>query len=300
MAPLTSRVRNIFLFIRRYSTFFIFLILQGVALWFLFSYNRYHRARFLGMANEMTGRINSQYNRVEDYFHLKEENKRVHRLNDSLMNLLRAGFEKRDTSLKYYADTVAFDTTGLYRRYYFRPAAVVYSTVNFEKNYIQINRGTAQGINDGDGVLSSDGAVVGVVVNTSANFSQVLSLLHLQSKLVVSLKKAPVTGDLLWDGRDARFLTLRGMPKMLPVAVGDTVVTSEYNSMSFPRGLMVGTVSSVKEDAASGTYQLKIKAAANFFGLQQVHVIANLDRPEQQQLLDDTRAKIEQQKKNPK
>ena len=85
-------MRNIFLFIRRYFTFFTFLVLQVMSLWFLFTYNRFHRAKFLGMANEMTGRINSQYNKVEDYFTLKEENRRVHQLNDSLLNLLPGNF----------------------------------------------------------------------------------------------------------------------------------------------------------------------------------------------------------------
>ncbi|HPG11554.1 MAG TPA: rod shape-determining protein MreC, partial [Chitinophagaceae bacterium] len=79
-------MRNIFLFISRYRTFFTFLILQVVALWFLFNYNRFHRTKFLGIANEITGRINTQYNKVEDYFAMKAENQRLNRLNDSLMN----------------------------------------------------------------------------------------------------------------------------------------------------------------------------------------------------------------------
>ncbi len=57
-------------------------------MWFLYNYNKFHRAKFLGIANEMTGRINTQYNKVEDYFVLREENRRVHRMNDSLLNLM--------------------------------------------------------------------------------------------------------------------------------------------------------------------------------------------------------------------
>jgi rod shape-determining protein MreC len=103
-------MRNIFLFIRRYFTFFTFLILQVVALWFLFNYNRFHRSKFLGVANEMTGRINTQYNKVEDYFTLKEENNRVHRLNDSLMNLLPGSYMKRDSSMSLVQDSIPYDT----------------------------------------------------------------------------------------------------------------------------------------------------------------------------------------------
>lgn len=293
-------MRNVFLFIRRYITFFTFLFLQGVALWFLFSYNRFHRVKFLGIANEMTGRINSQYNKVEDYFTLKEENKRVHQLNDSLLNLLRNNFEKRDTTVLFVKDSIAYDTTGLYRRYFSRPATVVYSTVNSEKNYIQINRGSNQGIRDNSGVISSDGNVVGVVVNVSPNFSQVLSLLHVQSKLVVSLKKSGESGTIEWDGKDPRILLLRRMPKTVTVNKGDSIVTSGNNTLIFPKGLLVGTVSEVKEDVANGTYMLKVKTAANFYSLQQVHVIENTERDEQTALLDATKKKLDQTPKSPR
>ena len=123
-------MRNIFLFIGRFRTLIIFIFLQGIALWFLFNYNRFHRAKFLGLANEMTGTINTQYNKVEDYFTLREENKRVNGLNDSLLNLLSRNFLKRDTSLQVITDTVLADTVGNYRRYLSRPATVVYNTIN--------------------------------------------------------------------------------------------------------------------------------------------------------------------------
>jgi rod shape-determining protein MreC len=174
-------MRNIFLFIGRYRTFFTFLFLQAVALWFLFSYNRFHRAKFLGVANEATGRINTQYNKVEDYFTLKEENRRVHRFNDSLMNLMKGNFYTHDTTVRVVQDSIPIDTAGNYRRYSSRPATVVYNTVSSQKNFIQVNRGAAQGIKDNMAVISSDGAVVGVVVNVSANFAQVMSLLHVET-----------------------------------------------------------------------------------------------------------------------
>ena len=123
-------MRNIFLFIRRYATLLTFLTLQVLALWFLFSYSRFHRARGLGWANEITGSINKRYNNVEDFFNQKEENKRVHRFNDSLLNLLPLNFIKPDTSLQLVKDSVSFDTTGSVRRYFWRAAQVIYNTVN--------------------------------------------------------------------------------------------------------------------------------------------------------------------------
>ena len=284
-------MRNIFLFIRRYITFITFLILQVVSLWFLFNYNRFHRAKFLGVANEMTGRINSQYNKAEDFFNLKEENRRVHRLNDSLMNLLPQNFMKRDSSVQFVKDSVPYDTAGHFRRYYLRTATVVYNTVNAQKNYIQINRGANQGIKDNMAVVGSDGCVVGVVVNVSPNFSQVMSLLHVQNKLDVSIKKSG--GTIEWDGKDPRILILKQVPKTVDINKGDTVITSGNNQITFPKGFIVGTVSGVKLDNTTGMYLLKVKTATNFYNLQQVHVIENMEREEQVRLFEET-------KKNPR
>lgn len=290
-------MRNIFFFIRRYFTFFTFLILQVVALWFLFNYNRFHRSRFLGVANEFTGRINSQYNRVEDYFTLKEENRRVHRLNDSLLNLLPSVFMKRDTSVQLMQDSVAVDTLGHYRRYYLRSATVVYNTVSSQKNYLQLNRGANQGIKDNMAVINSDGSAVGVVVNVSPNFCQVMSLLHVQNTVSVSLKKGGDFGTIEWDGKDPRYLYLKKMQKTIEVKNGDTVLTSKV-SFNFPPGYMVGTVADVKLDNTTGMYLLKVKTAANFYNLQQVHVVENIDRDEQIKLFEETKKKIEEAKKS--
>lgn len=292
-------MRNVFLFLSRYRTFFTFLILQVVALWFLVSYNRFHRAKFLGIANEVTGRVNTQYNKLEDYFTLKEENRRVHRMNDSLLNLLPQHFAQHDTSGQLVQDSVPFDTLGHYRRYLARPATVVYNTVNSQKNFIQVNRGSNQGIRDNMAVISSDGAVVGVVVNTSPNFAQVMSLLHVQNSVSASLKKSGDFGTAEWDGKDPRFLTLRKIPKTVEVKKGDTVLTSPV-SFNYPPGYMVGTVSEVKLDNTTGMYQLTIRTAANFFHLQQVHILENLDYTEQTTLNQETKKKMEVTPKNPK
>ena len=90
------------------------------------------------MANEVTGKINTQYNKVEDFFHLQQENRRLHRENDSLLNMLPVNFVRHDTGVQSYQDTNPQDSTGFYRRYFLYPATVTYTTVSSQKNYIQI------------------------------------------------------------------------------------------------------------------------------------------------------------------
>jgi len=262
----------------------------------LFNYNRFHKSKGLGIANELTGWVNTRYNKVEDFFTLREKNRQLHRMNDSLLNLLSRNYMHRDSSGNIVQDSVPSDTLGRYRRYFFRPATVVYNTVSSQKNYIQINRGSKQGVKDNMAVIDADGSAVGIVVNVSSNFSQCMSLLHVQNSVSAALKKTGDFGTTEWDGKDPRYLTLKRIPKTVEVKRGDTVLTSSV-SFNFPPGYMVGTVADIQLDATTGMYLIKVKTAANFYNLQQVHVIENLEYDEQIKLNADTKKKIEQIKK---
>ena len=90
-------MRNIFLFIRRYFTFLFFLLLQGFSIYLIVHYNKYHNAVFSNTANQLTGKINEQYNKVENYFHLKKTNDSLVKANEKLLNLLKADFLLPDT-----------------------------------------------------------------------------------------------------------------------------------------------------------------------------------------------------------
>lgn len=288
-------MRNIFFFLRRYFTFLTFVLLQLFALWMVFRYNRFHRAAFLGVANEFTGSVNTQVDKLDDYFHQGQENVRVHRMNDSLLNLLKSNLDYRDTLQRVVTDSVRQDSTFAVLRYIWRDAKVVYNTVNGEQNYLQLNRGSKQGIKDDMAVISSDLGVVGVVVNVSDNFSQVMSLLHVQSSVSAAHKSTATLGKIEWDAKDPRFVLLKGISSSVPVKIGDSVLTSRY-SYNFPPGYLIGTISEVKPDPATGFHLLKVRTATNFSTIQQVFVVENLQREEQLQLTADTEKKMEQQK----
>ena len=289
-------MRNIFLFIGRYFTFFLFLGFQVLALSFLFRYNKYHHAVGMGMANELTGWMNSKYSNIDNYFHLKQESDRIHRVNDSLINLLKSNFLDPDTTTRFVRDSIPYDTLGHRRRYLWRDADVVSNSVNSERNYIQINRGSKQGITDNMGVLNSDLSLVGIVVNTSDNFSQVMSLLHVKNNVNAIMKKSGNAGTISWDGKNPLFLTMTGVPKSDSIARGDTVLTGTY-SLSFPPLKMIGRVASIVKDNSSSFYILRIQTAANFQNLQHVFVVENLQGDEQEKLDKSTRKKIDELKK---
>lgn len=280
-------MRNIFLFIRRYFNFLFFLVLQIIALSFLVRYNKFHEAAFMGVANEITGRVSERYSNVEYYFHLKKENEALARRNEALLNQLRADYQAPDTATVLVKDTVAYDTLGHFRRFLYREAMVVNNSATLQNNYITIHRGENQGVQKDMGVISSDG-LVGTVVNVSENFAVVMSLLHRQSSVSAKMKKTGEVGKVQWEGNSPLYITLTNVPKSVQVQRGDSVVTSGY-SLRFPEGILVGTVDAIMDDKASNFYTMRLKTAANFFNLGHVYVIENLQKEEQKKLEEATR-----------
>ncbi len=61
-------------------------------------------------ANEVTGRVYKQFNRVEYYFHLKETNDSLVKANERLINALAQNFEIPDSTKKLFSDTIKLDT----------------------------------------------------------------------------------------------------------------------------------------------------------------------------------------------
>ena len=284
-------MRNVFLFIRKYANFLFFLLLQIIALSFLFRYNKYHEAAFMNVAGEFTGIINQRYSKVEYYFRLKKINEQLAAENAVLNQLRKENFERPTGNEKTVLDTIQTDTMREIRKYTWMGANVVGSTVNTQTNFITIHRGLLQDVRPNMGVVSPQG-IVGTVVNVSDNYASVMTLLHRQYKVVVKIKNGGDRGTIEWDGISPMFVTLKDIPKSAKVKVGDSVETSPTSSL-FPGNLMVGTIAEIVDDKSSNFYTLKVKPATNFFNIEYVYVIANTQYLEQKRLEDSTRKKFQ-------
>jgi rod shape-determining protein MreC len=280
-------VRNIFLFIRRYFNFLFFLVLQIIALSFLFRYNKFHEAAFMGVANELTGRVSSKYSNVEYYFHLKKTNESLAQQNEQLLNQLKSNFQGPDSLTKVVIDTTIIDTVATVRKYLWRGARVVNNSVSLQNNYLTIHRGERQGVKKDMGVISPQG-IVGMVVNTSENFAVVMTMLNRQSSVSAKLSKTGEIGKVQWDGKSPDYVTMINIPKSVPVAKGDSVVTSRY-SLSFPPNIMIGVVTDVLDNKSSNFYTLLIKPSTNFYNVEYVTVVDNLQKDEQKRLEEAAR-----------
>lgn len=277
-------MRNVFLFIRRHFNFLFFLVLQIIALSFLFRYNKFHEAAFMNVSTELTGRINEKYNGIEYYFQLKRTNEALVKENTRLHQLLKENYEGPDSLKRLIIDTVKVDSARSIRKYDYLEAKVVSSTTALKANYLTIHRGFAQQVRPNMGVVGPQG-IVGTVINVSENFATVMSLLHPQYKVVVKLKNGGERGTIEWDGESPLFVTLKEIPKSARVAKGDTVLTSQISS-KYPANIMVGTVYDIVPDNSTSFYIIKVRPSTNFFNIEYVYVIDNTQYEEQKRIED--------------
>jgi len=278
-------VRNIFLFIRRYFNLIFFLLLQGLSIYFIVRYSKYHHAVFGNLTNQLTGKVNKQYSLIDNYFHLKRTNDSLVKANVALYNKLKMDFELPDTVSRTSIDTIRVDSLLEYRKYTYLSARVVSNSISNQNNYIVLSRGKKQQLHEGMGIVDPNNAVVGMVTEVSDDFAVVMSLLHKDSRLSGKLLRSGEIGTLTWDGKETNIITLTGIPKSAKVAKGDTIITSGYSTY-FPKGMIMGTVAEIYAETSTSNFRIKFKTAANFYNLQYVYAIDNIQQEPINKILD--------------
>ena len=286
-------MRNIFLFIRRYFNFILFLLLQGFSIYLIVQYSHYHKAIFSKTANQLTGKVNEQFSKATYYFSLKKTNDSLVTANENLYNKLKADFELPDTTSNFIIDSVKVDSMELYRKYHYYPAKVVYNSVTAQNNFIVLGRGASQQIKEGMGIIDPNRGVVGIVTEVSKDFAVVMSLLHKDSHLSGKLLNGGESGILNWDGKVPNIISLNGISKSAKVAKGDTVISSGLSTSSIPKGMMLGIVQEVKTDKSTSNYLIKIKTSANFYNLEFVYAIDNKQAESIKTILDKVKQKTQ-------
>lgn len=265
-------MRSLLNFLARYNNLIIFLILEGVSLYFVASRNSYQNTRILFAVRSFTYGIEEKINNTRNYLNLREINKNIAAENVALKNSLERLVRKENSVFISVSDSV-------YKQQYLHTAAeVIDNSVNRQKNFYTINKGRLQGIRVNMAVNSSDG-VAGVIVGCSDNFSIAMSLLNLDFKLSVRIKSNGYFGSLSWDGRDYRQAILSEIPQHVSVSVGDTIETTGFSAV-FPEGILVGTVNDF-EKAGGDFYKIKISLVTDFKKMHFVDVIGNMKKTEQ-------------------
>ena len=120
---------------------------------------------------------------------------------------------------------------------------------------LTLNKGTSSGVEVGDCVMDSTGALVGLVDKAGYNWCKVLTIVDTDTSIGAQVFPAPRTwawrrGDfaLMRQGR----LRLDYLPADCQLLAGDLVETSGLGGY-LPSGLVIGTVEEVQVDDSGAT-----------------------------------------------
>lgn len=138
---------------------------------------------------------------------------------------------------------------------------------------IIINRGTMDGIKNDMPVVTEKG-LVGHVVEAGLNSSKVQLILDPRSSVGTLIQRpdSRVAGIVEGDMDNPTMPRMVNIPKNADVDEGDMIVTSGFGGI-YPKGLAVGIVSSLKNDAGGLLKIAVLEPAVDFQRLEDVMVI---------------------------
>ncbi len=138
---------------------------------------------------------------------------------------------------------------------------------------VVIDRGTGSGIAEDMPVVTPQG-LVGRVVEAGPNSSKVQLILDPRSSVgtIVQRAESRVTGIVKGDMDNPTMPQMVNIPKNADVVEGDVVVTSGFGGI-YPKGIIVGLVSSLKNDDGGLLKIGVLESAVDFQKLEDVLVI---------------------------
>jgi rod shape-determining protein MreC len=269
-------MRNLLIFLRRIRILLLFLFLEILALLVTVNKSTYHNAAFYQFFMEINSSILLVHSDVVSFFNLREENEKLVQENLQLRARLKSSYIISDQREFTVNDT-------LYRQEFeYMSANAINYTINYRNNYLTLDKGFNQGIEEGMGVYSPEG-VVGVVEHVSPNYCLVKSFLHSDVSISTQVKNKGTIGTSVWDGINYNYAILNDVPLHVKVKVGDTLLTSSYSSI-FPEGIPVGYIADISTDATRAFYTIRFRIAADFGNLSTVYIIRNLIKDELEEL----------------
>ncbi len=269
-------MKNLLNFFAKNSPFFLWLFLAIISIVLLCQNNPYHRSIWFGSANAVVGSVYDFQSNVTGYIGLRD-------INEDLLNrtgqleaenlYLRQQLMKYEDEEKHRQDTVT--------QYEYMMAHVVGNSIIQAENYITLDKGSLDGVQQDLGVADQNG-VVGIVSKVSDHYSLVISVLNPKLRLSVMIKNTESFGSLVWDGSDHRYAILEDLPRSVKFELGDTIVTTGYTT-SFPKNVPVGRVAE-SYDRGGSFLELRIELFTDFNRINDVHVIKNSMQAEQDAL----------------
>mgnify|MGYP003287758413 FL=1 len=228
-----------------------------------------------GAQNVMSAIWGSSQN-VSEYFSLKGRNDALAQENFEL----RMRLQQLEEMLPE-GSAEAVPANGTIGNYRYIPAEISKISNGTQHNYMIIGKGFEDGVTEGAGVITAEGAV-GIIDAVSRKYSYARSFKNHEMNISARLGNEGAVGPLAWDGIHSDGAILREIPHHVEFAMGDTVYTSGYSSI-FPPDIPLGTVGESKI-VNGATYEIKVTLFEDFGALRYVTIVENLDKDEMKEL----------------
>ena len=262
-------------FIFRSRVFLLFITFVILCSWLVVNQNSYQGHVYTNTSNLLSGSVYDAREGVTDYLDLKDQNQQLLAENKVLrkQNLM---FSKMADSLPQFDSTRMFEVVA---------AEVINNSYLFQKNFITINRGQADGIKRGMSVLGPNG-LVGQVKDCSDNYCTIYSLLHTNQKVSAKDKANGAIGTVKWNGKDPGNVLFVDVPRYINILRGDTIVTSSYNAVH-PKDVVIGVVDGVKKEGSDLNQRASVRLLTDFAALHYVYVVGAGNKLEKDSLEQD-------------
>lgn len=161
-------------------------------------------------------------------------------------------------------------------------ATVVNRNIGYWYNSLNIDKGSKNGIKEGDAVITSNG-LIGKIVNVS-NFSSTVKLLtsdELNTKISVKINiddEKNLYGLLIGYDKESNIYKIEGITDPDSVKEGDLVTTTGLTDY-FPSGILIGHVSKIVKDEYDLNSIVEVKPSVSF---EDISIVTVLNRKAQE------------------
>ncbi len=272
-------MRNLLLFLARYGHLLLFLFLEFICFSLIVQFNDSQNETWINSVNLYTGRVQSRADRVNEYLRLQQVNDSLLLENSALLSQIidfKVAFKDNAYQAFESKDTLIHTII---------PSRVCAKTIHLRNNFFTLCKGENHGIEKGMGVITSNG-LIGVVKSVQENYSDVILLLHSQSRISVAIKDKDYFGNLVWQSNNKKRMKMEAVPKYANLNIGDTIVTSGYSNI-FPGGLLVGKVTSFAPESGGNNYEIQVELFNDIETAEYVYVIDIYNKKERELLFSN-------------
>lgn len=271
---------QLFEFIGRNRNFILFALLEVLSFWLLVNNNNYWGVKYFNTANTVNAKALEISNSVREYTNLREVNTSLAEENRRLNELVTTLQQQKPANAPAgYKPDSAFAS----RFKWVTIAKVILNTTHQTDNYLTIDKGYADGVKEGMGVISSTG-IVGKVKICNEHYSVITSILHSQFMISTKLLRSGDMGTAKWENSNIpSIIQLKDISRYKTIAKGDTAVTSDQNAV-FPPGIAVGRIRNFKVAPDQAFYEIDLDLSTDFSKLSYVYLVENKLLDQQQSI----------------